>query len=158
MALGQCDAWRPGDITLPPCAACRIGARAVGAVASDRAVQTAQVPAALVPTAIVRGVAGPLLAFVIVLVIARIGQWIWRPGRPRARDYGLLIAAATVPSRAAADQATALLREHGIRATIGSAPPVVHVSPNGHAVRQPPRHQVLVFPADLAAARALLES
>jgi hypothetical protein len=66
-----------------------------------------------------------------------------RPPRTRVlADYGLLVPVATVAEQAAAASLQGLLAGHAIRATLAPAP-------TGGVL-------VLVFPTDLACARALL--
>ncbi|MEV6139043.1 hypothetical protein AB0L63_23860 [Nocardia sp. NPDC051990] len=69
-------------------------------------------------------------------------MWPTRSHEPATEDYGLLVAAATVATETTARTVRDLLRDNGIRATIGPA--------------RPTRHRVLVFPEDAARAFEIL--
>ncbi len=101
---------------------------------------------------------GPLLAVAVVTAMVLVSRWVWAPRKGMAhRDYGMLVPALQVAELERAERARTSLRRSGIRATLGQAPPLVRVSAQGRAVRQPALHQVLVFPDDLARAQELLD-
>lgn len=95
---------------------------------------------------------GPLVAFGLVGLFALLLRWAFgrghslvaRPGRPgTADDYGLLVAVAAPPTFVEAEVVRRRLEDAGVRATLAPT-------------TEGPR--VLVFPADEAAARALLRT
>jgi hypothetical protein len=95
----------------------------------------------------------PFIAVVGLGVIVLICRWVFstdhRPPSPTAParpDYGLLEAAAVVRTREDADMLRAVLRDAGIRASVTETGD----TPEGFAV--------LVFRADVAAARDLVRS
>jgi hypothetical protein len=101
----------------------------------------------------VHGAFGPTVAAVVVVcLLGVVLRWIFGAGRSRgrwsadrgtgSRGYGLLRAAATVPSRADAEALQALLTEAGIRSTTTE-------HPDGDI-------DVLVFREDLQRARGLI--
>jgi hypothetical protein len=94
----------------------------------------------------------------VALMAIALSRWVFAPHGARSPDYGLLVAAATVATRSAAERAQSVLLDRGIRATLGFQPPIVHVDAQGHATRDPGGHDVLVFPADLTRARDALTS
>ncbi len=69
-------------------------------------------------------------------------MWLTRSHEPATEDYGLLVAAATVATESTARTVRDLLRDNGIRATIGPA--------------RPTHHRVLVFPEDAVRAFEIL--
>ncbi|HEV7655683.1 MAG TPA: hypothetical protein VGP36_13265 [Mycobacteriales bacterium] len=96
----------------------------------------------------------PVIAIVVVAVLAMLSKWIFGSGRRRTAaarrlvpqgtqiDTGLLRAVAELPDRTAAAALRAVLSKAGIRSTVG--------------VRGDGRVQVLVFPADEEQARRLV--
>lgn len=100
---------------------------------------------------------GPFVALLVVGVLMLALRWTWspHPGITR-REYGLLVPVVTLTDLPAAELARDRLRRVGIRATLGDAHAVTHVTAQGHAVVRPPGHHVLVFPTDLARARSTL--
>jgi hypothetical protein len=96
----------------------------------------------------------PVIAIVVVAVLAMASKWIFGSGRRRTAaarnlaapgvrvDTGLLRAVAELPDRRAATALRAVLSDAGIRSTVG--------------VRRDGRVQVLVFPADEERARRLV--
>ena len=95
---------------------------------------------------------GPLVALVVMLVLAGIMRWIWSPGRRtqslESGDYGLLAEVARLQRREDAVLLQERLASQGIRATVG---PAAEASP-GTTVP----YVVLVFPADETRARAVV--
>ncbi len=100
-------------------------------------------------------VLGPILAVVVVCLLAALSKWVFGTGRARAAraaravarpsgsaDHGLLKAVAELPDRAAGAALRAVLSDAGIRSTLG--------------VRRDGRVQVLVFPSDEDRARRLV--
>ena len=98
-------------------------------------------------------VAGPVVAIVIVCVLAMLARWIFGTGRSHAAgralpprsgtpDHGLLRPVAELPDRAAGAALRAVLSDAGIRSTLG--------------VRRDGSVQVLVFPDDEERARRLV--
>lgn len=98
-------------------------------------------------------VVGPVLAMVVIAVLAVVMRWIFGNGTSRTAataaanrglpvDHGLLRAVAELPDRAAGSALRAVLSDAGIRSTLG--------------VRKDGRVQVLVFADDLDAARRLV--
>ena len=96
---------------------------------------------------------GPVVAIVVVAVLAGLSKWVFGSGRRRTAartlvppgvqvDTGLLRSVAELPDRAAAGPVRATLSDAGIRSTVG--------------VRGDGRIQVLVFPADEDRARRLV--
>lgn len=96
---------------------------------------------------------GPVVAIVVVAVLAGLSKWIFGSGRKRTAaralappgvqiDTGLLRSVAELPHRTAAGPVRAMLSDAGIRSTIG--------------VRGDGRVQVLVFPDDEDRARRLV--
>jgi hypothetical protein len=96
---------------------------------------------------------GPVVAIVVVAVLAGLSKWIFGSGRRRTAartlpppgvqiDTGLLRPVAELPDRRAAGPVRTLLSDAGIRSTVG--------------VRGDGRVQVLVFPADEDRARRLV--
>jgi hypothetical protein len=96
---------------------------------------------------------GPVVAIVVVCVLAGLSRWIFGSGRRRTAartlvppgvqiDTGLLRPIAELPDRGAAGAVRAVLSDAGIRSTVG--------------VRGDGRVQVLVFPADEDRARRLV--
>jgi hypothetical protein len=96
---------------------------------------------------------GPVIAIVVVCVLAVLSKWVFGSGRRHTAarslvppgvqiDTGLLRAIADLPDRAAAAALRAVLSDAGIRSTVG--------------VRRDGRVQVLVFPADEERARRLV--
>jgi hypothetical protein len=97
---------------------------------------------------------GPVVAIVVVAVLAGLSKWIFGSGHRRTAaartlvppgvqiDTGLLRSVAELPDRRAAGPVRALLSDAGIRSTVG--------------VRGDGRVQVLVFPADEDRARRLV--
>ena len=95
---------------------------------------------------------GPVVAIVVVCVLAVLSKWIFGSGRRRTPaaplppgvqiDTGLLRPIAELPDRGAAGAVRAVLSDAGIRSTVG--------------VRGDGRVQVLVFPADEDRARRLV--
>ena len=97
--------------------------------------------------------AGPVVAIVIVCLLAVLARWIFGtgkthsagralPSRTGPADHGLLRPVADLPDRAAAAALRAVLSDAGIRSTLG--------------VRRDGRVQVLVFPDDEDRARRLV--
>ncbi len=95
---------------------------------------------------------GPLVALVVMLVLAGILRWIWSPGRrtePFERgDYGLLAEVARLQRREDAILLQERLASQGIRATVGPAPEAFPGKPVPYVV--------LVFPTDESRARAVV--
>jgi hypothetical protein len=98
-------------------------------------------------------VAGPVVAIVLVCLLAMLARWIFGTGRSHAagralpprsgpQDHGLLRPVAELPDRAAGAALRALLSDAGIRSTLG--------------VRRDGSVQVLVFPDDEEQARRLV--
>lgn len=96
-------------------------------------------------------VAGPVVAIVVVCLLAVLMRWIFGSGRSRAAiaappagaaDHGLLRPVAELPDRAAGSALRAVLSDAGIRSTLG--------------VRRDGRVQVLVFADDEDRARRLV--
>ena len=96
-------------------------------------------------------VVGPVVAIVVVALLAVALRWIFGTGRSRAAatvartgpvDHGLLRPVAELPDRAAGSALRAVLSDAGIRSTLG--------------VRRDGRVQVLVFADDLDRARRLV--
>jgi hypothetical protein len=98
-------------------------------------------------------VLGPILAVVVVCLLAVLSKWIFGTGRTRTSartaalplgtaDHGLLKPVAELPDRAAGAALRTVLSDAGIRSTLG--------------VRRDGRVQVLVFPADEDRARRLV--
>ena len=94
-------------------------------------------------------VLGPIVAVVVVCVLAGLSKWIFGSGRNRTAaaraggaDHGLLRPVAELPDRAAGAELRAVLSDAGIRSTLG--------------VRRDGRVQVLVFPSDEDRARRLV--
>jgi len=98
-------------------------------------------------------VLGPVLAVVVVCLLAVLSKWIFGTGRtrtaartvtrpPGTADHGLLKPVAELPDRAAGTALRAVLSDAGIRSTLG--------------IRRDGRVQVLVFPADEDRARRLV--
>ena len=98
-------------------------------------------------------VAGPVIAIVIMCLLAVLARWIFGTGRshsagralpPRtgAADHGLLRPVAELPDRAAGAALRAVLSAAGIRSTLG--------------VHRDGSVQVLVFPDDEDRARRLV--
>jgi hypothetical protein len=96
---------------------------------------------------------GPVVAIVLVALLAMLSRWIFGTGRRRTAarnltqqgvqlDSGLLRSVAELPDRPAAAALRAVLSDAGIRSTVG--------------VRRDGRVQVLVFPADEERARRLV--
>ncbi len=98
----------------------------------------------------------PFAALGIALIAVAVSRWVFASHGIKRADYGLLAVAATRNSAESAQVARERLGAEGIRATVGTQPPVVLVDSAGHAVRQPSQHEVLVFPADLERAVATL--
>jgi hypothetical protein len=96
--------------------------------------------------------AGPVVAIVVVCLLAVLMRWIFGTGRSRAAaaavppagtaDHGLLRPVAEAPDRAAGSALRAVLSDAGIRSTLG--------------VRRDGSVQVLVFADDLDRARRLV--
>lgn len=94
-------------------------------------------------------VVGPVIAIVMVCLLAVLAKWIFGSGRrppvPRTGapvDHGLLRPVAELPDRPAALAMRAVLSDAGIRSTFG--------------VRRDGRVQLLVFPDDEDRARSLV--
>lgn len=96
-------------------------------------------------------VVGPVIAIVMVCLLAVVAKWVFGSGRPRSADadrpgtpvdHGLLRPVADLPDRPAAMALRAVLSDAGIRSTVG--------------VRRDGRVQVLVFPDDEQRARTLV--
>jgi hypothetical protein len=97
-------------------------------------------------------VVGPVVAVVVVCLLAVVMRWIFGSGRSRAAataqppagpaDHGLLRPVAELPDRAAGSALRAVLSDAGIRSTLG--------------VRRDGRVQVLVFADDEDRARRLV--
>lgn len=98
-------------------------------------------------------VLGPIVAVVVVILLAVLARWIFGTGRNRTAarthvrtqgpaDHGLLKAVAERPDRAAGAALRSVLAEAGIRSTLG--------------IRRDGSVQVLVFPADEDRARRLV--
>lgn len=98
-------------------------------------------------------VVGPVLAIVVVALLAVAMRWIFGNGSSRTAaaavqarnapvDHGLLRPVAELPDRAAGSALRAVLSDAGIRSTLG--------------VRKDGRVQVLVFADDLDAAKRLV--
>jgi hypothetical protein len=96
---------------------------------------------------------GPVIAIVVVALLAMVSKWVFGTGRRRTAarnltqpgvqlDSGLLRSVAELPDRPAAAELRAVLSDAGIRSTVG--------------VRRDGRVQVLVFPADEERARRLV--
>jgi hypothetical protein len=96
---------------------------------------------------------GPVIAIVLVALLAMLSKWIFGTGRHRTAarhltdpavqiDSGLLRSVAELPDRPAAAALRAVLSDAGIRSTVG--------------VRRDGRVQVLVFPDDEERARRLV--
>jgi hypothetical protein len=100
----------------------------------------------------ITNVLGPILAVVVVILLAVLSKWIFGNGRNRTAasrlppagpaDHGLLTPVADLPDRAAGARLRAALSEAGIRSTLG--------------VRRDGSVQVLVFPADEDRARKVV--
>jgi hypothetical protein len=95
--------------------------------------------------------AGPVIAVVVVLLLAVFTRWAfgsgYGTGRPRPEppeDDGLLTRIATLSARESAQALRAVLSDAGIRSTVRS--------------RERNRVEVLVFPEDADRARALATS
>lgn len=97
-------------------------------------------------------VVGPVIAIVVVCLLAVLAKWVFGSGRSRTHaaaarsatpvDHGLLRSVADLPDRPAALALRAVLSDAGIRSTVG--------------VRRDGRVQVLVFPDDEQRARTLV--
>lgn len=98
-------------------------------------------------------VIGPIIAIVVVSLLAVLARWVFGSGRHRTAartrlpstgpiDHGLLRPVAELPDRAAGSAFRAVLSDAGIRSTLG--------------VRRDGRVQVLVFPDDEEPARRLV--
>ncbi len=97
-------------------------------------------------------VAGPVVAIVVLCLLAVLMRWIFGAGRSRSAatraapsdraDHGLLRPVAELPDRAAGSALRAVLSDAGIRSTLG--------------VRRDGSVQVLVFAADEDRARRLV--
>ena len=97
-------------------------------------------------------VAGPVVAIVIMCLLAVLARWIFGTGRTHAAgralprsgpaDHGLLRPIAELPDRRAGAALRAVLSDAGIRSTLG--------------VRRDGSVQVLVFPDDEDRARRLV--
>ena len=84
---------------------------------------------------------GPLVGVLALLVILLICRFVFGTGRsrqPRRReDFGLLVAIASLPTRAAAELARERLSGVGIRATLADQEPEVEpvrISADGHVL------------------------
>lgn len=97
-----------------------------------------------------------IVAIGVAFIAIAISRWVFASSGLRPADYGLLVSVARLATKSAAERAQRVLRDRGIRATIGYQPPIVHVDARGHARRDPGGHDVLVFPADVSAAQAVL--
>lgn len=95
---------------------------------------------------------GPMVAIVVMVLLAGILRWIWAPKRRveplEGPDYGLLAEVARMPRRETALLLQERLDAEGIRATVG---PAADASRSGS-----PQYVVLVFPSDEHRARALV--
>jgi hypothetical protein len=94
---------------------------------------------------------GPVIAAVVVLLLAVFMRWAFGTGYGRDRkqpapppDDGLLTRIATLSQRESAQALRAVLSDAGIRSTV--------------RIRTPSRVEVLVFPEDADRARALAAS
>ena len=98
-------------------------------------------------------VVGPILAVLVVALLAALSKWAFGTGRNRTAaarqlvrtgppDHGLLKPVAELPDRAAGQAFRAVLSDAGIRSTLG--------------IRRDGRVQVLVFPDDEERARRLV--
>jgi hypothetical protein len=98
-------------------------------------------------------VVGPVIAIVILCLLAVLARWVFGTGRSHSArrvlppatgtaDHGLLRPIAELPDRAAGAAVRAVLSEAGIRSTLG--------------VRRDGSVQVLVFPDDEDRARRLV--
>jgi len=95
---------------------------------------------------------GPILAVVVVCLLAVLSKWAFGSNRSRTAaartaaggtgDHGLLRPVAELPDRAAGSALRAVLSDAGIRSTLG--------------LRRDGRVQVLVFPDDEDRARRLV--
>ena len=100
----------------------------------------------------------PLFALIAVGGLGILGRWVFAPNyRKHRKDYGLLVAVATITDQAEAERARAALMAAGMRATLGESHATVRVTSDGHAFPQPPGHHVLVFPQDELRARNVLD-
>ena len=95
--------------------------------------------------------AGPVIAVVVVLLLALFTRWAFGSGYGTGRqrpappdDDGLLTRIATLSARESAQALRAVLSDAGIRSTVRT--------------RTPSRVEVLVFPEDADRARALAAS
>ena len=98
----------------------------------------------------------PLLALVAVVVLGVLSRWVFAPNVRRRKDYGLLVPVATITVKADAERVRDRLTEAGVRATVGTTHQKALVDRQGFATVTPAGHVVLVWPDDLARARALL--
>lgn len=102
---------------------------------------------------------GPLVAIVVMVLLAGIMRWIWAPKR-RMRsleetDYGLLAEVARMPRREQALLMRDRLGSEGIRATVAPAPAATgEAGADGAKGRR--AYVVLVFPGDEHRARAVV--
>ena len=112
-------------------------------------------------------VLGPMVAFLVVLVLGLFLRWAMTPTRTQRqrreqnrarRDFGLLVPVAVRQRRQDAEELASTLTEEGVRATVVVEPPgPTLITASGHVQRQPGgRHQVLVFGKDEPRARRLL--
>ncbi len=113
---------------------------------------------------------GPLAAVGAVLVALGASRWVFSTSHREQRsasatarrDFGLLVPVASLADRGAVEQARSVLTAAGLRATVAEVPAgrgPVRVSADGHVQEPettPAEVHLLVFPADLDRARALL--
>ncbi len=100
----------------------------------------------MAPVAGTHYLAGPVIAFAVIAVLALFLRWAFRsePRRRPPADDGLLTRIATLSRRESALALRAVLSDAGIRSTVRT--------PRSN------RAEVLVFPQDAARARALIAS
>jgi hypothetical protein len=100
----------------------------------------------MAPVAGTHYLAGPVIAFTVVVLLALFLRWAFRaePRRRPPADDGLLTRVATLSRRERALELRAVLSDAGIRSTVRST--------GAH------RSEVLVFPEDADRARALAAS
>ena len=100
----------------------------------------------MAPVAGTHYLAGPVIAFAVLALLALFLRWAFRgePRRPPPADDGLLTRIATMSRRESALALRAVLSDAGIRSTVRF--------PGPH------RAEVLVFPEDADRARALASS
>lgn len=99
----------------------------------------------------------PVFALLVVAILALVSRWVFAPNyRKHKKDYGLLVPVATITVKADAEAVRDQLRAAGLRATLGDSHAITRVTHDGYAIKQPPGHHVLVFPADYERAKTVL--